>query len=210
MTTHVRNLCLAAIVLTAAVGCQSDRRPAEDSSTADTEAPAPAAAPAVAPEDQTSRALAARDRLFERLSGRLVEAMSDGGPAAAITVCSREAQQIAREVSDEQRLTIGRTSFRLRNPENAPPEWAQQLVADRVADPTFVELPDGHLGALLPIRLLPQCVTCHGPTDQIDDQVLAALRENYPDDQATGFEVDDLRGWFWVNVPPPESPGAEH
>ena len=30
--------------------------------------------------------------------------------------------------------------------------------------------------------------------------VLDALKKNYPDDQATGFEEGDLRGWFWVEV----------
>jgi hypothetical protein len=43
---------------------------------------------------------------------------------------------------------------------------------------------------------------CHGPVDAIDEEILAAVAENYPDDQAVGFVEGDLRGWFWVQAPP--------
>jgi hypothetical protein len=145
--------------------------------------------------------VAAQKALFKRLSNRLLQAISDGGPAAAIPVCKSEAPQIANAVGREYGVTIGRTSFRLRNPGNAPPDWAADLVERRIGEPHFTDLPDGRLAALLPIRLKPQCMTCHGPEDQIADEVTSALAEQYPDDQAIGFEVDDLRGWFWVEVP---------
>lgn len=151
--------------------------------------------------DQKTRALAAKQALFDQLSARLLAAMSSGGPAAAIEVCSKEASRIADEVGKEQNLKIGRTSFKLRNPENKAPDWAQHFVDERIAEPQFVELEDGQLGALLPIKLKPQCITCHGPTDQIDPDVLSALNRLYPEDNATGFHIDDLRGWFWIEVP---------
>ena len=31
----------------------------------------------------------------------------------------------------------------------------------------------------------------------------AVLAKEYPADQATGFKENDLRGWFWVEVPKP-------
>ena len=160
------------------------------------------------PADPKTRALAAKAALFERLSGRLVQAMSNGGPAAAIEVCSKEAASIASEVGAEQGVRIGRTSFKLRNTSNRPPEWAESLVESRTEEAQFLDLPDGHFGAFLPIRIMPQCLNCHGPVDQIDAEVLARLESLYPDDQATGFAIDDLRGWFWIEVPPAESDGA--
>ncbi len=27
------------------------------------------------------------------------------------------------------------------------------------------------------------------------------IAESHPDDEATGFEVGDLRGWMWAEVP---------
>jgi hypothetical protein len=47
---------------------------------------------------------------------------------------------------------------------------------------------------VLPIRLKAQCLTCHGPTESIPEPVRVALRELYPQDEATGFAENDLRG----------------
>jgi hypothetical protein len=148
-----------------------------------------------------ARAIAAKDELFGQLSDRLMNALEAGDAASAISVCKEDAPRIAREVSESQGVRIGRTSFRLRNPENVAPAWAQPMVEQQVAEPQFVDLDDGSLGALLPITLQPLCMTCHGPQEQIADEVKAALAQNYPDDQATGFQAGDLRGWFWIEVP---------
>lgn len=147
------------------------------------------------------RATTAKDELFQSLSTKLVTAMSSGGPVSAIEVCSKEAPQLAQEISARHGLTIGRTSFRLRNPQNAAPEWTQPFVANRDTDVQFVPLKNGATGALFPIHLKPQCLTCHGPDEQIGDDVKQQLATYYPDDQATGFQDGDLRGWFWVEVP---------
>ena len=49
-----------------------------------------------------------------------------------------------------------------------------------------------------------QCLACHGLKEQISPEVQAQLDRLYPEDQATGFNEGDLRGWFWVNVPTPK------
>ncbi len=164
----------------------------------------------VGTDQQRELARAAQKDLFEQLSGRLLAVLSDGGPVQAIEVCSREALELTQRVGQQRSVRLGRTSFRLRNAENAPPAWAADLVRRRVVDPQFVELPEGALGALLPIHLKETCLVCHGPKDQIPDDVRRALAEHYPADQATGFELDALRGWFWIEVPElggnPETP----
>ena len=154
---------------------------------------------------QRDKALLARDAMFKSLKGRLVEVVGTEGPAAAIEVCSKEAPQIAEQVSQKHGLAIGRTSFHLRNPDNSPPEWAARLVEDRAAEPTYLTN-DGRFAALLPIRLQPDCLTCHGQEEEILPAVADALAEHYPQDTATGFREGDLRGWFWVEVPAVEGP----
>jgi hypothetical protein len=195
-----RRLCVVffGCCLSFTIGCGDSTSEQQD---ADTVVETADDTSAVAVPDARARALAAKDALFEQLSARLMSAMSNGGPVAAIEVCSKEAARIAAEVSEETGVKIGRTSFKLRNPANVPPAWATSLVEQRAAEPQFVDLSDGGLGALLPIRLKPQCMVCHGPEDKIAADVLTALSERYPEDAATGFEVDDLRGWFWVEVP---------
>jgi hypothetical protein len=152
-------------------------------------------------EAQKEKMLAAKEALFQRLSGRLMEAMSSEGPAAAIAVCQTEAPQIAKAISEEQGVSIGRTGVRLRNPTNQPPAWAMSLVETKTDTPTFVKLSNDHAAALLPIKLQAQCLMCHGPSDQIIPDVQSQLAKLYPADQATGFQEGELRGWFWVESP---------
>ena len=45
---------------------------------------------------------------------------------------------------------------------------------------------------------------CHGPAEMIDDEILIAIAEHYPQDEAVGFAEGDLRGWIWAEVPPGE------
>ena len=152
-------------------------------------------------ESQKARAIAAKDLLFERLSGRLMEVMMADGPVAAIEVCSREAKGIAAKVGEETGVEIGRTSLRLRNSANQPPAWVKPLMRPDTTEPQFVKVDDDHDGAILPIRLQAQCVICHGPKELISDPVADQLAKLYPDDAATGFNEGDLRGWFWITVP---------
>ncbi len=143
----------------------------------------------------------AKDALFEALSGRLMEVLQSEGPVAAINFCSQEASAIAATVSTEQGVEIGRTSFKLRNPNNAPREWVKPFVEQRVDTPQHVALENGKLGVVFPIHLNVKCLMCHGGPDEMLDNVKPELARLYPNDQATGFKQGDLRGWFWVEVP---------
>ena len=148
--------------------------------------------------------LTATNALAAELMGELTAALDAGDPSAAIAVCRGKAPTVAAHVTEIYGVEIGRTSYRLRNPANEAPSWAEAYVADLVEDPTYVAGPEGELGALLPIRLRAECQMCHGSAEEIDEEVMAALAENYPDDQAMGFVEGDLRGWFWVEAPPGE------
>ncbi len=150
---------------------------------------------------QRAWAFQAKDAMFEELSGTLMGAIRDSGAAEAIDVCRCEAPQIATRVSKEQGVTIGRTSFRLRNPKNTPPAWAASLVEAQAADNAYVVGADGRLGVLLPIRLQNPCLTCHGDPASVADDVKAQIERWYPDDEALGFAQGDLRGYFWIEVP---------
>lgn len=152
---------------------------------------------------QQQRADDARALLFGRLMGRLSDELAKGGPAGAVGVCREEAPTIAAAVSRETGVRIGRTSHRLRNPKNAPPDWAKPLVAQQRATTAVFAAADGRLAVWSPIRLLPNCLMCHGEPAELDPGVRAALARDYPDDRATGFKTNDLRGAFWIEVPRP-------
>jgi hypothetical protein len=153
--------------------------------------------------------LTATNELASETMGELMAALDEGGPAGGIRACREKAPKVAAHVAEMYGIEIGRTSHLLRNPANVPPAWAASYVAEMVDEPTWVGAPDGELGALLPIRLKAECQMCHGPAEMIDPDVLAAIHEFYPDDQAVGFSEGDLRGWFWVLAPPGEPEPSE-
>ena len=103
-------------------------------------------------------------------------------------------------------VRIGRTSFRLRNASNTPPDWAKGVVEAVSEVPHAFVGPEGRLGYVEPLYLEDDCVGCHGPADQIDAKVAQRLVEVFPDDQAIGFEAGGLRGHIWVEVPASPSP----
>ncbi len=155
-------------------------------------------------EDQTAqqqRGIEAIQAMAGALMGELMTALDEDGPDGAIEVCSMRAPEIAAMISNEYGVVLGRTSYRLRNQSNLPPEWAVELVNNQVADPTWLVGPDGRVAGLLPIPTKAACGMCHGPREEISEEVAAKIDDYYPDDAATGFVEGDLRGWIWVEAP---------
>ena len=146
-------------------------------------------------------AKAAAKTLGGRLKAKLQAAIKAEGFPGGVRVCGVEAPAIRASVEAELGVKLGRTSFRLRNPKNRVPAWAEAWVKERSPKPRFAQGPSGTLRALLPIKTAPLCVSCHGPAEAIAPKVRAALGKSYPEDAATGFKAGDLRGWFWVELP---------
>lgn len=188
--------CLVVLVV-AACGGESDVPDAAWTALPETALAAPQ-------QQQYADAVAARDELFQDLSGALTQALMEKSTAEAIDVCRDQAPAIARRVSETRGVRIGRTAHRLRNPGNVPPDWARPFVEERREETAIVSHTDGRLGVLTPIRLKLGCLQCHGEAASLDADVRAAIEAHYPEDEATGFEQGDLRGWFWVEVPAPQ------
>jgi hypothetical protein len=159
-------------------------------------------------DKQRHEAVRAKEALFANLSSKLRSAIRSDGLEAAVGICRAEAPRLAEQIARDRGLRIGRTSFKLRNAENAPPDWAGPSVRRRAEDPRYFQGPAGELGALFPIRLRSSCMRCHGPADKIDPTVRQKIIESYPGDHAVGFSANDLRGWFWIEVPKRSEPPA--
>ena len=159
-------------------------------------------------QDQLALADKAQKELATRLMKRLSDSIAAGGPAAGIEVCSSEAAGIAKSVAEANNVRIGRTSQKLRNPANSGPEWVAQVVNDKSKTRRYFNGSDGALAVATPIPLGKMCRQCHGPVADIAPEVKQALAKRYPQDMATGFEVGDVRGWFWVEVPAQANPDS--
>jgi hypothetical protein len=162
---------------------------------------APRAEPEAEPDDALARGAALIAPFKQRLLAELTAALAQG-PAHAIEVCSARAPQLAAEAS-VQGARVGRTSHRLRNPGNAPPAWADALLASYVAGESkaarAVSIAGGRIGYVEPIFMQPLCTTCHG--EAIAPDLVSVLRARYPRDRAVGFRVGELRGLAWAELP---------
>ena len=136
----------------------------------------------------------------------LQQALREGlskGPVQALSACRVEAPKIADGLSQEG-IRVGRTSHRLRNPANRSPEWVRPILEAYLAKPSSrtprsLPLQEGRTGYVEPILMQSLCLTCHGQS--LDSNVAAELERLYPEDEAVGFEVGELRGVFWVEFP---------
>jgi len=145
-------------------------------------------------------------RTFQKaLQSRLGEAMKAGGPPAAIEACATDAARIATEASTASGVKMGRTSDRLRNPANAPPDWTRvplEAAAGKKAGDLLSAAVDlgAKVGVLLPIAIGSACLGCHGPAASIPPKVKDAIAVRYPADRAVGYAEGDFRGFLWVEV----------
>lgn len=177
--------------------------------------PTPSGAPSAAANKEDlalSSAKGAAAKLGGAVRAKLMDAMNAGGVASAINVCSTEAQGIAAQVSKETGATVGRSSLKLRNPKDAPPGWVQTwLVAqgDKKAAETqgiegVFDSPSGRVARVLkPLAIDGVCLSCHGAVAEIPPEVKEVLAAKYPGDQATGYQLGELRGALWAEVPVP-------
>jgi hypothetical protein len=121
----------------------------------------------------------------------------------AISACKDQAPEITNALAFEG-VQIGRTSHRLRNPDNTAPEWADIALKTYLNDetdraPRVVSLAKNREGYVEPITIKPLCLVCHG--DNLAPDVATQIQAMYPEDEATGFKLDDLRGVYWVEYP---------
>lgn len=141
------------------------------------------------------------------LKTELLKAIKAGGAQNAVPVCNREAPGIAQVVSAASGWDVARTSLKLRNPDNRPDPWelavlqkfeARKAGGEDPAKMAFAEIVDeGGAKVFRFMKAIPTdqlCIQCHG--DQIAPDVTAHLDNLYPQDQARGFRVGDIRGAF--------------
>lgn len=188
---HKRTLIIAAIASLCVAACSSETE----------KTPAP---------DDVDAARAAAGRLGADLKERLMGAMMEGGPVAAVEVCRMEAPGIAAAASETTGMSVGRTALKLRNATNAPDaferETLERFLADLEsgADPVtleriaVIESDEGEVFRYMkPIMTGAPCLACHGA--DVPEDIAQTIAAHYPDDNATGFAPGDLRGAFTVS-----------
>jgi hypothetical protein len=149
-------------------------------------------------------------KTFDTLSRTLQKAVATGGFEEAINACKQMAPGLTGTYNNTT-TTIERTAIRVRNEANAPNsleksqlEFFHNLVtANEPVKPKLVVDEKGTVHYFKPILIQPLCLNCHGSEDQdISAALLARLKQEYPNDEATGYAMGDLRGLWHITFNP--------
>jgi hypothetical protein len=127
--------------------------------------------------------------------------MAKKGPLEAIHGSVVMAPDLQKKAATEK-ITIGRTSYKLRNPENAPEKWLIPLLEEfkiSTADNPMkgkVVRGEHFIGYVEPIYVGNLCLTCHG--EKVPEALKEGILKLYPEDKAINFKLGEFRGLFWV------------
>jgi hypothetical protein len=161
-----------------------------------------------------ARAQKAAQALMGQLKEQLQASMKSGGPAKAVETCHRIAPALAKQISEQEKLSIQRVSLKYRNPQGQPDAFETKILEDwQKRDTTeaqdkpkqyqisMVQSENGEktqFRYMQSIRIQPACLKCHGEPSA---EVKAMLKQYYPKDLATGYKLGELRGAVSVSVP---------
>lgn len=158
-------------------------------------------------QHDTQQARLLSKRFASDLSAELTSAMAGRGPVGGIEACNIKAQPVADKIAAESGWSIARTSLKVRNPSNIPDEWEQAVLNQfevRLAaqeNINSIEYSErvtvGDKSVFRYMKAIPTkglCLACHG--SNLSDDVADKINSLYPNDRATGFNLDDIRGAF--------------
>ena len=174
-----------------------------------------AALPLIAQADQTMEARALASQMIQQLGAALKKELATNGPDGAVSVCRDMAPTIAGELSRKSGGRVARVSLKTRNPLLGEPDvWEHQALAEfdrraaageKVESLEYAETTDEPHGRTFryvkALAVQPLCLTCHGTTENIPDQVRAKLAIEYPHDRATGYVLGQVRGAVTIKQP---------
>lgn len=140
-----------------------------------------------------------------QLGKNLMAAVQADGPEGAVEFCNTRAYPLTDSMATALNAKIKRVSDQPRNPSNRAKgeelnyiRTAKSLLANGMAiEPAITDLGETVLG-YYPITTNTMCLKCHGqPEENINQATLDVIKALYPEDEATGYSENELRG-IWV------------
>ena len=149
--------------------------------------------------------------LAGQLQHTLKTSMQNNGPIKALNVCNVEAEKIAADISKANAVEVGRTSLKIRSPNNLSDTWETEVLryfeqqrqnGTELENLEIYEITKNETGKWFRyMKAIPTsevCLICHG--ENIAPDIHKQLQSLYPNDQATGYKVGDIRGAFSVKI----------
>lgn len=145
------------------------------------------------------------------LASKLKPAIEQQGIEFAIQYCNLNAYPLIDSLQERYYTIIRRASRKFRNPSNAPTENENQILLSYSAslkegvmpDAQAVLVDDNFVLYARPILLNnPLCLKCHGVVgEDIIPEDYKIIQSLYPEDNATGYSINELRGIWSITLP---------
>lgn len=170
---------------------------------------------AYAAEDVAALAKETREAtqpLLGKVVGTVKENLNKTTPHETVDICREKLPGMVKEARDKTGWNIRRVSLKTRNAERGTPdEWETRMLKDfekrAAAGEKRDQLEAGEIfqtseGRVFRyMKALPiqeACLTCHGDAAKLTPELKAKLATLYPKDQATGYELGQIRGALTV------------
>lgn len=136
------------------------------------------------------------------LGSNLMGTIQKEGVKAALAFCNAKAYSLTDSMAIKYQAHIKRVSDRARNPDNKANSQElkhintfKKVVANGDKITPILEQKEDSVAFYYPIVTNNMCLKCHGsPTSDIEPQITSFLSELYPEDQATGYRINEVRG----------------
>jgi hypothetical protein len=171
----------------------------------------PAALSAAVRTAAVQRGTAIAAETFSLLSSNLQSAIQSGGVSNALPFCSLAASPLTAGMAGKHGVTLRRVTHKPRNPAGRADaterailnQFAAALTGTNPPPPLVTNLTAGAVTFFAPIVLNNElCLKCHGaPGQDISPENVAVIQGLYPQDEATGFKLGDLRGAWRIDFP---------
>ncbi|AWM12950.1 hypothetical protein DI487_03085 [Flavobacterium sediminis] len=135
------------------------------------------------------------------LGKNLMGTIQKEGTEAALKFCNVSAMPLTDSMSVHYNAEIKRVSDKNRNPNNKASaeelgyieQFKKDLSAQKEIQPIVVEETE-KVHFYYPIETNTMCLQCHGKPENIKPEVLKKLKTLYPNDLATGYAENEVRG----------------
>ncbi len=138
------------------------------------------------------------------LVSNLTKKISDSGTVAAMEFCSTEAIPLTKSAEEKFGLEIKRVSERNRNPDNTASAEEMQIIEQYKKQLLENKELEGKVHGdyfYSPLVTNRMCLQCHGDVRKdLKPEVAHKLTKLYPDDKATGYKENELRGLLRVKM----------
>lgn len=147
--------------------------------------------------------------LKSALGSVLIPTVTQQGTVAALEFCNIEAIPLTDSVAQAVQLHSYRVSDQPRNPNNRANEQELRYIREAQSTldlgeeirPKIIPLSDKVVG-YYPVMTTAFCLQCHGTQGtHISEETMEAIQKLYPEDEAIGYEENELRGIVVVEMP---------